>query len=244
MDELAKSALNYLTGRESDIIPSGKAEEYITSSNLGEEMKSLPLTNFIERLENHAVEDYDRETQKGESEGWATFDVSYGFENFDIILNITDHYKSAYRKGEESPTTKLVHRKINSVAVYNSNTKELHEVRQEDIKDQLYDYVAIHERVYEAFNNPSRWKFVFKWEGLKNFIDQQNKLWKLHEKEVMREEGGNLPSYSKFHRQTLKELRRYLEDKKDMKFIADFIGEKLDTAHLYGYNEGEQSIKN
>jgi hypothetical protein len=90
--------------------------------------------------------------------------------------------------------------------------------------------------VYEGFNT-KRWQFVFKWNGLPNFINQQHAEWDKYKSNEDREQGASFPPFAKFHKETRKQFKKYLQEGKSEGFILQFLEETIDTAHLYGMNE-------
>lgn len=228
MRELAISILNYLTGKGGDFTPLDK-DEYISSSSNGEEGS---VQNFLDELLEQAISDMDKK-----SEGWVTYDVVYGLEHkgreYTFIINITDYYELRINEREQEDYYDLENRKINSVIIEING--EVHEINLDDLKSQLYDYSALHERIYEAFNT-TRWKKIFEWEGIEDFKKWQHKHWSRFIMPTY-EKGGDVSSFAHFHEEVREQLKKYLTERKSQEFILNYVAQQLDTAHLYGLNE-------
>lgn len=60
------------------------------------------------------------------------------------------------------------------------------------------------------------------------------------------QQGGTIestPDFSEFNKETVEEALRYISENKSDEFMAAYLSEKLDTAHLYGFNEGKTHNK-
>ncbi|GAG85808.1 unnamed protein product [marine sediment metagenome] len=201
---------------------------------MDKDLSGASVETFLDNLLEKAIQEVDKKAT-----GWVSYDVVYGFEyigrEYTIIINITDNYELTANENEEDDYD-IVNRKINSVIIQNDDYDEMN---LDDFKSQLYDYAALHERIYEAFNT-SRWSGVFEREGLESFKKQQHNYWNKFRAPVYAK-GGEVRSFSEFQKETREELEKYLNEQKSNDFILDFVKEKFDTAHLYGMNEPKYS---
>jgi len=240
--ELAVLGLDYLTGKPSPLTPVDK-DEVVTSSSL-EGMEGITLKYFLEKLEDESINEYDEESNIGKVEASVTYDANYSFKNdekdsFILLFNITDVYKAIYKRGGDGAYSELLHRNINSVIVEVEG--EVVGIDMDTIKDLVFDYVPIHRRVYDAFKTNS-WAFVFKWKSLSEYKEEQRAIWDNYQ-QSNKQPSATLPPFARFQMTLKKQLEKYLEERKPISFITQFVEEQIDTAHLYGMNEKTQFKK-